>query len=404
MLVIEKKLHISSRYFMTVIHCLVFAGGQARIVGGAVRDSLLGVASADVDIATDFIPEKVMNLLGKNGIKAIPTGIKFGTVTVVIEDEKFEITTLRKDIACNGRYALIQYSSDFFEDAARRDFTINALSYCPIEEKIYDYFGGIEHLKQRKLAFIGSAPDRIKEDYLRILRFFRFSARYAKQIDPVGLQACAELKDGINRLSKERIKSEMDGLLLGINAPKMLKILDENGILDNIFPVSKYDMSLHLEVVSACKKFNTIPSLPLSYAILFMYSENITLSTLIRLRFSKIESVIIIKLLRIIRLQKDDKNLLYSMKTIWLESKDIMQYFILAYIVAKDKKIIHELYLELSNMESATFPITGNDISSLGYKGKEIGDILDNLKKIWIESNFQQDKKSLLDMVIKNEK
>ncbi|HJD59851.1 MAG TPA: CCA tRNA nucleotidyltransferase, partial [Rickettsia endosymbiont of Omalisus fontisbellaquei] len=170
---IHKTLKIPSKEYKKILS-LLNEKGQARLIGGCVRDALLGKNSYDIDIATDLIPSEVTNILSKATIKVIPTGLKFGTITAILNNEKFEITTLRKDIECNGRHAKVVFTNDFAEDAARRDFTINALSYCPFKNEIYDYFDGFKDLQQEKVVFIGEALDRIKEDYLRILRFFRF--------------------------------------------------------------------------------------------------------------------------------------------------------------------------------------------------------------------------------------
>ncbi|XVN42748.1 MAG: hypothetical protein RCG15_00010 [Candidatus Rickettsia vulgarisii] len=149
-------------------------GGAARIIGGAVRDAIIGKINNDVDIATDLLPEQTEKILSEAGIKVIPTGKKHGTIAALLGDEKFEITTLRKDIDTDGRRARVAFTDDFAVDAARRDFTINALSYCPFQHKIYDYFNGVQDLQDKKLVFIGKAFDRIQEDCIRILRFFSF--------------------------------------------------------------------------------------------------------------------------------------------------------------------------------------------------------------------------------------
>lgn len=402
MIALEKHLEINSKHFMVIINHLNSSGGSARIVGGAVRDSLLNIACSDIDIATDLLPEQVIKVLNKFGIKVIPTGIKFGTVTAIIKDESFEITTLRKDIDCDGRRARVEYSDDFAEDAIRRDFTINALSYCPLENKIYDYSTGLEDLKARRVIFIGDAEKRVQEDYLRILRFFRFSARYANKIDLNGLDVCKKYKKHLKDLSRERIKSEIDGLLLSQNSSKMLEIMSKNGILSEILSVKKYDANLHQLALSVCKQFNSTPLLPLIYSVLFRHNDNITFSYLIDLKFSKTQTNSILKMLDLVELQ-DKSDITFVLKNIWLEEKAFVQYFIFASLLVKNNQFICNLYFDFVDKELPIFPVSGDDILKLGFQGKEVGRILGNLKKKWIDSDFSLDESSLLNMVLKNE-
>ena len=403
MIILDRHLEIKSKHFMVIINHLNSNGGDSRLVGGVVRDSLLGSDSSDIDIATDHVPDRVIEILTSYGIKVIPTGIKFGTVTAIIKDESFEITTLRKDINCDGRHASVEYSNDFAEDAARRDFTINALSYCPIQEKIYDYHGGLADLEARKVVFIGDAKKRVQEDYLRILRFFRFSSRYAKEIDSTGLKICTKFKGYLKSLSQERIKSETDGLMLSVNAPKMLQVMIDNSILSEILPVEDYDLDMHLQALSLSEQFKISPTLPIIYSVLFMHNENITFSNLMDLKFSKTHANIIMKMHLLTELQ-DKQDLMYSLKNIWLEKKDFLQYFVFSSLLFEDNQFIYNLYKELAEREVPVFPIVGDDILIMGYQGKEVGRILGYLKKKWIKSDFKDKKSFLLDMVLENEK
>src|SRR5688572_2903859 len=175
-----------------LLDALDAATGATRYVGGCVRDTLLGIPVRDVDLATRLTPEEVMTRLETAGIKAIPTGLAHGTVTAVVGGAPVEVTTLRRDVATDGRRATIAYTDDWREDAARRDFTINALSADPASGEIFDYFGGLADLKARRVRFIGDPLTRIAEDHLRILRFFRFHARFGRgRPDAQGLAACA---------------------------------------------------------------------------------------------------------------------------------------------------------------------------------------------------------------------
>lgn len=207
----------------------------ARFVGGCVRDSLLGEAPKDVDIATTLAPEDVIAALSRAGLAAAPTGIEHGTVTAIADHKGVEVTTLRSDVSTDGRRAVVAFTRDWRRDAERRDFTINAIYLTPALE-VFDPVGGADDLAGRRVRFIGAPEDRIREDYLRILRFFRFSARFAARFDDAGLKACAALKDGVRRLSAERIGDEF-GKLLSLPAPQdAVEAMRSAGILTEVWP------------------------------------------------------------------------------------------------------------------------------------------------------------------------
>ncbi len=211
--------------------------GLARFVGGAVRDSLLGLPVHDIDVATALTPQQVIDRLKAAGIKVVPTGIDHGTVTAVIAGAPVEITTLRRDVSTDGRRATIAYTDDWREDAARRDFTINALYADPVSGAITDYFDGVADLESRTVRFIGSARDRIAEDHLRILRYFRFFARYGQGApDVAAYAACREGASSLMALSRERIADELLKLML-VDAPAhALRLMVDGGILSAILP------------------------------------------------------------------------------------------------------------------------------------------------------------------------
>jgi poly(A) polymerase len=215
-------------------------GDETRVAGGAVRNALLRVAVADVDLATTLLPSAVMKLSKAAGFGVHPTGIDHGTVTVTFDGAAFEVTTLRLDIETDGRRAVVAFTEDWAEDAARRDFTINAM-YCDADGKIYDFTNGYADIIARKVRFVGPPSARIKEDYLRILRFFRFQAYYGKgKPDEAGFKACMRLKAGLKTLSAERVRQEMFKLLVAPQALKVLKVMAEAGILGIILPCTDY--------------------------------------------------------------------------------------------------------------------------------------------------------------------
>ena len=212
------------------------AEGETRIVGGAVRNALLGVPVADIDLATTLLPDNVLRLAKAAGFGVHPTGLDHGTVTVSHAGAAFEVTTLRKDVATDGRHAVVSFTDDWAEDAARRDFTFNAM-YCDAEGKIYDYTNGYADILKRNVRFVGAPSQRIREDYLRILRFFRFHAHYGKgKPDEAGFKTCVRLKSGLKSLSVERVRQELLKLLVGMHAIKTLRLMAESGVLKIILP------------------------------------------------------------------------------------------------------------------------------------------------------------------------
>ena len=220
-----------------LLDALGAAQGQARFVGGAVRDGLLGLAVNDLDIATTLDPHDVVDRLKAAGIKAVPTGIDHGTITAVLSGWPVEITTLRRDVSTDGRRATIAYTDDWREDAARRDFTINALYADPLTRQITDFFGGVADLEARRLRFIGDADARIAEDHLRILRYFRFLARYGGDVvDDAAYAACRSAANSLMALSRERIADELIKLLAVAAPVRALRLMVDGGILRAVLP------------------------------------------------------------------------------------------------------------------------------------------------------------------------
>lgn len=209
-------------------------GAETRVVGGCVRDALLGRAAADIDLATTLLPETVMARARAAGLKAVPTGIEHGTVTLVAAGEPIEVTTLREDVETDGRRAVVRFGGDFAQDAARRDFTVNALS-LDAAGHLHDTTGGVADLQAGRVRFIGDPATRIREDALRILRFFRFHARFGHGApDAPALAACIAARDSLDRLSRERVRAEFLKLLAAPGAPPMVATLSDTGLLARI--------------------------------------------------------------------------------------------------------------------------------------------------------------------------
>ena len=218
-----------------VMGVLAAGGARAWLVGGAVRNALLGQPVDDIDIATDARPPRVMDLARAAGLRAVPTGIDHGTVTLVADGRGFEVTTLRRDVDTDGRRAVVSFSDDMAEDAARRDFTMNAL-YAGADGQVLDPVGGLPDLAARRLRFVGDPDRRIAEDYLRILRFFRFLAHYGRDADPGAVAACAAGAAGLDRIARERIGAEMRKLLAAPDPGPAMALMARTGVLAHVLP------------------------------------------------------------------------------------------------------------------------------------------------------------------------
>jgi len=227
-------------------------GEEARVVGGAVRNALLGLTASEIDIATTAVPEEVVRRVHAAGFKPVPTGIEHGTVTVVVGQVPFEVTTLRQDVETYGRHAKVAFGRDWRTDAERRDFTINAFSARP-DGSVYDYAGGLADLAARRVRFIGDPKKRIEEDYLRILRFFRFHAAYGTSDHPdrAGLEACIAGRDGLDQLSRERVRMELLKLVVAPHAVPTLIAMTDAGltlrVLGGVSYLASFEMMAKVE-------------------------------------------------------------------------------------------------------------------------------------------------------------
>ena len=238
--------------------------GHSRFVGGAVRDSLLGLQVQDVDLATDLSPYEVMRRCGGAGIRTVPTGIEHGTVTAILDGQPVEITTLRADVSTDGRRATVAFTDDWRADAERRDFTINALYWDPAERRLDDWFGGQEDLAAGRVRFIGEPLQRIAEDHLRILRFFRFHARFGRgEPDAAALAACAARANDLMALSRERIADELLKLLTLPDPAPTLQLMVAQGILRAVLPEIGDAGAARLAGLVAAEQASGLPGDPL---------------------------------------------------------------------------------------------------------------------------------------------
>lgn len=355
-------------------------GDDIRLVGGCVRDLLLKKEVNDFDFATRFLPEETTKILEKNKIKAVPTGIKFGTITAVVKGKNFEITTLRKDNETDGRHCAPDFVDDYAIDAARRDFTVNAL-YLDRKGIITDYFNGISDLKKQKIRFIGKANERIEEDYLRILRFFRFSAKYAKSLDKEGLEACIKNKSFLSKLSRERIRQEFLKLLSSPKKDlvvKVLKVMKSKKILNELF-LSDLDIKAFERLRS------NDPKLQLATLLL---NKNFKFEEICPTNFEK-------KLWQFFLNQKTNLKPDHINELRAFFDTELVWNFCI-FIAAKKNLSPPEAFQKIPE-----FPIKSSDLISLGFKGKDLGDTISKLKKLWAKSEFKLKKEDLLQKITK---
>lgn len=376
-------------------------GDNLRIVGGAIRNFLLNKEISDFDLSTTFLPEQTIEILEQNNIKYFSTGIGFGTVVAVINNKIFEITTTREDIKTDGRHAEVKFTQNFEIDAKRRDFTFNAL-YLDFHNNLFDYFNGIEDLMKGIVRFIGNAENRIQEDYLRILRFFRFYCYYGIVLDNQGLKYSIKYKDKLTTLSGERIKAEMFKILLSNYPIKTLHIMNQNGILQIITSIDDFDFN-KIELLYSIKKY--IKNNVSAELVLSLLLKNIDELDILKNKWklSKKENNKIFNLL----LHKGDK--IYNKKQIQEllfynnDKNHVIDLVIINAIlnnINNPQDYINNLINFIQSIKIPSFPINGNDLEKLDIKNKkDYGKIISILKQEFIESDFKLTKEELLNKV-----
>ena len=261
-------------------------GGVLRFVGGAVRDAIAGRKSFDIDLSTDLSPEELLEACEDAGVKTVPIGLKFGTLGVVVNGNVLEITSLRKDVITDGRHAIVEFTDDWKEDASRRDLTINAV-YADEKGNVFDYYDGISDLEKGVVRFIGDPDQRIKEDYLRILRFFRFHSLFAKtKYDKKALNACIDNREGLEKISIERIRDELIKIILTPNAPKVFATMLDNDILQNWLGKSNYLSNLQF-LINLEDAYNLQPCYLRRFFVLYFPDRELAENIAVRLHMTK---------------------------------------------------------------------------------------------------------------------
>jgi len=345
---------------------------DVRFVGGCVRNAILGRPITDIDIGTPDVPTRVMERLQASHIKAIPTGIEHGTITAVIDGTPFEITTLRRDTACDGRHAVVEFSTDWHEDARRRDFTMNAIS-MRFDGELFDDHGGVEDARAGRVRFVGEPEDRIKEDYLRILRLFRFYAWYGKDpIDAATLTACKKNADGIARLSTERVRQELTKLLSAENPVLAVAAMFDADVVRHVLPEAD-DIKRLMALVIIEPDAPTFPH----HWIRRLAALVPTAAAAAHLKLSNAESARLAAITMPPPRAEDMKRALYR------DGADIVaDRLLLAGNTA--------LLAEAMAWTEQSLPVSGADVLALGIApGPRVGELLRVVEDWWIESGFR---------------
>jgi tRNA nucleotidyltransferase/poly(A) polymerase len=357
------------------LNTILDALGDARFVGGAVRDAIAGRPIGDLDVATPVTPDEVIQRLRAASIKVVPTGLSHGTVTAVLDGQVVEVTTLRRDVSTDGRHATIAYTTDWLEDAARRDFTMNAI-YADRDGMLYDPMRGWRDLMAKRVRFIGEPRARIAEDFLRILRFFRFSAFYGQGFDEAGLLACAESQAGLDYLSAERVRAELLKLLGAPDPMPSLYAMAKAGILQRLLPGP-----LQLDALGALILAEHILDQADPVRRLGVLSGPAALLGE-RLRLSKAETDRIEHFQSAPNAHHLDELALRRLVQIHGHAA------VLDRILIDRPKNWRELHGKLTAWDKPHFPLKGDDALKLGLKGRAVGQALRMVEDQWIESDF----------------
>jgi poly(A) polymerase len=372
-----------------VMEALHLKGGSARFVGGCVRDALANRKVVDIDIATPLKPEEVIARLEESKINYAPTGLKHGTVTAIVDGRPFEITTLRVDLKAYGRHADVAFTEDWKADAARRDFTINAMS-ATLDGQVYDPFGGIADLRAGRVLFVGEAEKRIEEDYLRILRFFRFHAHFGKgPPDRGALAACAKYARKLSHLSAERIRQEVLKILEADAAASVWGLMCEKRIITQILPEAT-GIDILERLMALEKEFHTEAfSLRRLAALIVTNAEGLKHVTE-ALRLSNIQAAQLKKMVLPdppLSLSMDEAE---ARRLVYREGNDTIRNLLLL-TAARDgaEDWLGSLYDTATSFRPPRLPLRGEDAIELGLSGADVGDALKAVEDWWLDRDFR---------------
>ncbi len=380
----------------TLLSALARTGAETRIVGGAVRDALMGRAPHEIDLATTALPEAVMTAARDAGLKVAPTGIEHGTVTVVVAGTPFEVTTLREDVETDGRFAKVRFGGDFEQDAMRRDFTVNALSLAA-DGALHDYTGGLEDIAAKRIRFIGEAATRIREDYLRVLRFFRFNASHGEgELDSDGLHESVLARENLARLSRERVRAELLKLLPAPRAPEVMRVMSHAGIIETLLGAGYPARLERLTAFEAIRQQAPDPMLRLAAFAILVEEDADRLRA--RLRLSNDEHARLAAAARTLAaLHGVDRPppVSHLREMLFLCGRRAAS-DALALAFAESAEPEDPWWLDaaryLDETAAPEFPIKGADLIARGLSpGKELGAALKTLQAKWIRAGFPRD-------------
>ncbi len=393
-------------------------GEEARVNGGAVRNAFLGAPVVDVDISTTARPQEVIRRLAAHDVRTVPTGVEHGTVMAVVSGKGYEVTTLRQDIDTDGRHAVVRFGRDWTRDAERRDFTMNAL-YCDADGFVIDPIGGMADLQAQHVRFIGDAQTRIREDFLRILRFFRFYAHYGTgRPDEAGLKACAKLKENLQHLSAERVWQELSKLLAAPDPARALLWMRTTGVLTQLLPeTANWGIDLVPDLIAVERDHGwhadgivrLMTMLPPDARRLATLGERLKLPGVVRQRLANwADSQTPSPALD----QRELARLLYRGSQAGIADAMRLEIVRLTHVArttseaaqqdraAEDGARTADLMTFVAGWQRPTFPVKGRDLKALGIpSGPEIGEKLAELETRWIEADFKPDKEELLNWV-----
>ena len=387
-----KKIDLPLKQLELIRKAFKVLNGKVMMVGGVVRKIILSKKEiVDTDLATDLNPDEMVRCFKISKIRYLETGMKFGTITAIVEQTSIQITSLRQDILPDGRWTKVVYTKNWFLDSQRRDFTINAI-YLNLDGEIFDPFDGINDLKTKKVIFIGTPRDRIKEDYLRILRFLRFSIKYSEVFDKVGLKECMKMKSKLNMISFERRYSEFIKMISYINFEENFKKLIETNILNYIFGLKvctrniekyfKIEKSYKFEDPLRRVKFFLRAKKDLSSRDFYnKLSNDVKKRIQFKFKFKNYD------------FESINYELYYHSKILVLDQLifDFVDGFV-------QKKIFDNLLNFIKTWKRVKFPISGNDLIFIGYNnGLIIGRNIKIIEKWWLKKLCSPDRKSCLD-------
>lgn len=388
----------TSKEVMKLFDLVSRHGGVLRFVGGAIRDALKGIKGYDLNLATDLSPEEIADACADEGIKTIPLGIKQGSIGVVIDNTTIEVSSLYKYVEHKDGSISMEFTDNWEEDASRRDLTINAV-YADEKGNVFDYYNGIEDLEKGHVRFIGSAPKKIKEDYVRILRYFRFYSLFGnEEPNQKAIEACRENCSGLKKVPMERIRDELFKIIRTPKAAKTYRLMQENNILSYIMPDADYieDLDFFNEATSG---FLINDENIVKMFILYRPDKALAENLAVRLKFSRREKQLFTSLAKE---QISTKEILDSKEVLKIAYKHNTDFCCAKFLtlIAQDHNIPADfttIYQNISSLSSPIFPLKGKDIFDHGIADSaKVGKFLQELEQIWIDSDFDLTKEQLL--------